>query len=254
MPSVSACNRSFSGDFGGVMSSSCRSFGGPVANSGADEIVPDIVSDMVLPSPLTLSISSVFAPFFFLRFTTRCFRLRPPWAFPCLFDPSPSPVVADPKLERLGLVACDPLSETSGKTYVVLMLPTCECERDSVGIIEGVLRKFSPRSVGPAQALKTASLMLGVNSDNVLCESVNAARRRRFFCEKSECASEPGSRDNGTIGSRSKGFPKRSTESCGGLARGSTAFSAGPESWFFRASSSSSLARYSGTHSLNDKR
>ncbi len=134
------------------------------------------------------------------------------------------------------------------------MLPICECDRDRAGVMDGVLRKCSPRSVGPAQALKTASRMLGVNRDNVLCESVNAARRRRFFCEKSECASEPASREIEAIWLASRGFPEKSTGSCGGLARGSTAFSSGTDFWSFRASSSSSFARYSGTHSLKDKR
>lgn len=117
MPSASACRRSFSGDFGGVTSSSSRCLAGSDANpDGADDKVSDNVSDMVLPSPLTLSMSSEFDPFFFLRFTTRWFRLRPPWAFPCLFEPSPSPVAADPKLVRLGLAVCDGPSEPSGNT------------------------------------------------------------------------------------------------------------------------------------------
>jgi len=200
MPSTSPWKRRFSGDSGGMTSSSSRICEGPVVNcEGADEIVWESVSDMVLPSPLTLSISSEFDSFFFLRFTTRCFRLRPPWALPCLFEPSPSPVAADPKLERPGLAGCDPASEPSGKTYVVLLMLICDCDRDSAGVAEEKLRKCSRRSVGPAQALKTASLILGVNSDSVRCESVNAARRRRFFCEKSERVSEPASRDKEAI-------------------------------------------------------
>ncbi len=42
----------------------------------------------------------------------------------------------------------------------------------------------SPCSEAPAQARKTASRIEGVKRDRVRWELFNAARRRRFFCEK----------------------------------------------------------------------
>lgn len=53
----------------------------------------------------------------------------------------------------------------------MLELPLYECARESegaTGVAGGLLPKLSPRSVGPAQALKTASRIPGVKSDKVL--------------------------------------------------------------------------------------
>lgn len=112
----------------------------------------------------------------------------------------------------------------------------------------------SERSVGPAQALKTTSRMPGVNSDSVRWEFVSAARRRRFFSEKRECVSALESSDKDAICAASRAFPKQSTGSWGGLARGSVICSSSGGCFAFCASSSSSRALYSGTHNLSDSR
>lgn len=111
--------------------------------------------------------------------------------------------------------------------YVVLVLPSVECERINAGVAGVDEPAESPRSEGPAQALKTASRIDGVNNDKVRCESVSAAKRRRFFCENNEWISEPPSKVNDDISLASTTFPLESTASCGGLAKGSTATSSG---------------------------
>jgi hypothetical protein len=49
----------------------------------------------------------------------------------------------------------------------VLVLPTAECDLIRLGVAGVELPADSPRSDGPAQALKTASLIEGVNNDKV---------------------------------------------------------------------------------------
>lgn len=66
----------------------------------------------------------------------------------------------------------------SEKVYVVPLLPVEECAR--VRLVLGVAAP-SPRSDGPAHALKTASRIEGVNRDSVRCESVRTASLTRFF-------------------------------------------------------------------------
>jgi hypothetical protein len=83
----------------------------------------------------------------------------------------------------------------------------------------------SVRSEGPAQARKTASRIEGVNNERVRCESVKAAKRRRFFWENNEWISDPPSNDRDDISLASRTLPRASTASCGGLANGSTATS-----------------------------
>ena len=204
----------FSGVLGGVTRSSSRRSGvtGRAPDSdGAEDIVPDAV----VLSPLTLSTSSPLVSLF-LRLTTRCFRFRPPWGFPCLAEPKPKPEGADPKDVSPGLDGCGPASRFSENTYVVLELPVYEWPRAMTGVI-GVARPLlpctSPLSVGPAQALKTTSRIPGVKSDKVLCESVRALRRRRFFCEKRACISGPESRSREAIWEASKTLPELSTGS-----------------------------------------
>lgn len=65
-------------------------------------------------------------------------------------------------------------------------IPELTCDRVNAandGANEGVRNMCSPYSpvAAPAQALKTVSRIEGVNNDRVLCESVRAASRRRFF-------------------------------------------------------------------------
>lgn len=173
----------FSGVLGGVTSSSSRR-SGVIGRAPDSDCAEDRVPDAVVLSPFTLSTSSPLVSLF-LRLTTRCFRLRPPWGFPCLVDPRPKPEGADPKDVSPGLDRCGPAaSRFSEKTYVVLELPVYDWPRAMTGVI-GVARPLlpciSPLSVGPAQALKTTSRIPGVKSDKVLCESVKALRRRIFF-------------------------------------------------------------------------
>lgn len=103
-----------------MSSPSCRSgvTGRAPDSDGAEEMVPDAV----VLSPLTLSTSSPSITFL-LRLTTRRFRFRPPWGFPCLFDPRPKPEAADPKDDNEGLDECCPASRASENLYVVLELP-----------------------------------------------------------------------------------------------------------------------------------
>ena len=65
-----------------------------------------------------------------------------------------------------------------------------DCDRDRAGGPCGVAGVFdpgtSPCSGAPAQARKTASRIEGVKSERVRWELFNAARRRRFFCEKTD--------------------------------------------------------------------
>lgn len=97
--------------------------------------------------------------------------------------------------------------------YVVLVLPSDEWDLIRVGVAGPEEPIVSLRSEGPAQALKTASLMEGVNNDKVRCESVNAAKRSKFFWENRECISDPLSKDNEEISLASRTFPLASTAS-----------------------------------------
>lgn len=65
----------FSGDLGGVTTSSSRS-GSDRSDRLYSDDIDEIVPDVALPSPLTLPDSS-FNPDRFLKFTIRCLRLRP---------------------------------------------------------------------------------------------------------------------------------------------------------------------------------
>lgn len=121
-----------------------------------------------------------------------------------------------------------------------------------MGVTGVLLPGASPRSVGPAQALKTTSRRLGVNKDKVRWESVSAASRRRFFWEKSECVSVVESSDNDAICDASSGLPERSTGSLGVLASGLVTGSSVVGLSLWRARSSSSRIWYSGTHKRSD--
>lgn len=90
--------------------------------------------------------------------------------------------------------------------------------------------------------------MPGVKRDSVRCDSDRAARRRMFFWEK-EAWISPESSDKAEIWASSNGFPKASTASCGGDARGSMAavVSLAPSS-----RSSVSISWYSGDSMRSD--
>lgn len=125
-----------------------------------------------------------------------------------------------------------------------------DCVLDSVGLMgDATLADPSPGSERPVHALYTTSRMDGVNKDSVRCESVRAARRSKFFCENREWVSTPDSSDSDAISDAFKAFPKASTGSWGGLAKGSW-----PGPSVSTLVCSSSRSRYSGTHSRKDSR
>lgn len=68
----------------------------------------------------------------------------------------------------------------------MLVDPRLEWERVRLGVVGVEVPADSARSEGPAQARKTASRIEGVKRERVRWESVRAARRNRFFCEKRE--------------------------------------------------------------------
>lgn len=202
--------------------------------------------EIVLSSQLRLLRSSI-SGFFFRRLTTLCLRLRPPCAF--RFPPIPNTAACDPELAWAGLSEWPP--ESWENVQAVLMVLMYDCARDSIGVTGGLLTNRSPRSVGPAQALKTASCMVGVNRDSVFWEFVKTPRRNKFFCENKECVSELESSERETICVASS---VKSTRSWGGLANGSTALSPWGGLMLLFVKPWSSLSWYSGTHRRKDSR
>jgi hypothetical protein len=91
--------------------------------------------------------------------------------------------------------------------------PMCDCVLDNAGLIGDVNVLLSPKSDDAVHALYTTSWIDGVNKDKVRWESVNAARRSRFFCENRECISTPESSDSEAISDGFRAFPEASTGS-----------------------------------------
>lgn len=145
----------------------------------------DAVSEVSSPASLVASLTGALAEVLRLRFTTLVFFFRPD--FECLPEPRPSPVVAEWRLTRDGLDGSWSLSRLpeSEKVYVVAV-PRKECDLARLGVDSGELKPVSVRSMGPAQALKTAFWMPGVNNDSVRWELASAAKRSMFFWENSD--------------------------------------------------------------------
>ena len=148
------------------------------------------------------------------RLTTRFFRFRMGPARP---RPAPRLKPADDEYcdtseGRDTWVSFPVLSEATEEVFD-LTLANVDCILDRLECVKpGVLAPDSGRSWF-VHARKTTSLIPGVNSDKVRCDSDKAARRRMFFCENEAWISDAGSSDKASICAESRGFPKASTAS-----------------------------------------
>ena len=129
-------------------------------------------------------------------------------------------LVADACDDMDGRLNDDGVSEVSDALLLhAEVLPMVDCSLASAyGLFWVVyVAGDSLRSVAPAHARYTVSLIEGVKRDSVRCDSVSAARRSKFFCEKEAYISVGLSREMKlvSLSSNCMGF-------CGGLASGST--------------------------------
>lgn len=145
------------GEWGGVMTSSASS---GIARVGSDAGVAEVSL-----SPDSDSRSSVV--FDFRKFTTLFFFLRDAWERECRPAPSDRPVVAECMLTSEGLEGRCPVPSSEPRLNVYVVLPKFEWDRVRLGVTGVEWPADSALSDGPAQALKTASRIDGVNNDNV---------------------------------------------------------------------------------------